>query len=133
VSPLAAAALAEDPRALTRDPVCGIDGKLAPVGDRADDAQAPGAVSRHEEGHSVRDLVGVSRLQVALFGGNDVTGLDALESLDVLMADGRLGSAVRAGVRSEGGPREVVMRAGLLAGGVVGFVRVLEGLLRAVR
>jgi hypothetical protein len=104
VSPFAAEALAEGPRALTRDPVCGIDGKLAPVVGPADDVQAPEAISRHEERHAVRDLVGASRR----------------------------GSAVRAGVRSEEGPREIVMRSNFLAGGVEGFARVLEGLLRAV-
>jgi hypothetical protein len=50
-----------------------------------------------------------------------------------LVADGRLGSAVRVGVRSEEGPRDIVMRADFLAGGVEGFGRVLEGLLRAAR
>ena len=133
MSPFAAEALADGPRALTRDPVGGIDGKLAPVVDRGDDAQAPGAVSRHEERHSVRDLGGASRPHVALFARNDATGLDAFEALDALVVDGRRGSAVRAGVRSEGGPREIVTRSDLLAGGVEGFARVLEGLLRAVR
>jgi hypothetical protein len=132
VSPFAAEALAEGPHALTQDPVCGIDGKLAPVVGWADDAQAPGAVSRHEERHGVRDLVGASRPHLALFGRNDVTGLDAFEALDALVADDRLGSAVRVGVRSEEGPREIVMRSDLVAGGVEGFARVLEGLLRAV-
>jgi len=51
VSPFAAEALAEGVRALTRDPVraavfCEIDGALGAVVDRADDAQANGAVSR---------------------------------------------------------------------------------------
>ena len=36
-------------------------------------------------------------------------------------------------VRSEGGPWDIVMRAGLLAGGMEGFARVVEGLLRAAR
>jgi len=39
----------------------------------------------------------------------------------------------RAAGRSEEGPRDAVMRAELLAGGVEGFARVVEGLLRAVR
>ena len=41
--------------------------------------------------------------------------------------------AARAGGRSEEGLRGAVMRADLLAGGVEGFARVVEGLLRAVR
>ncbi len=39
----------------------------------------------------------------------------------------------RAGGRSEEGPRGIVMRADLLAGGVEGFARLVEGLLRAAR
>ena len=41
--------------------------------------------------------------------------------------------AARAGGRSEEGLRDAVMRADLLAVGVEGFARVVEGLLRAVR
>jgi hypothetical protein len=41
--------------------------------------------------------------------------------------------AARADGRSEEGLREAVMRADLLAGGMEGFARVVEGLLRAVR
>jgi hypothetical protein len=41
--------------------------------------------------------------------------------------------AARAGGRSEGGLRDAVMRADLLAGDVEGFARVVEGLLRAVQ
>jgi trehalose 6-phosphate phosphatase len=68
--------------------------------------------------------------RVALFGGSEVTASDALGAL---VADGGLGSAVRVGVRSEEGPRDIVMRSGLLADGAGGFARVLEGLLRAAR
>jgi trehalose-6-phosphatase len=51
VSPFAVKALAEGVRALMWDPAraavfCDIDGTLGPVVDRADDAPAPGAVSR---------------------------------------------------------------------------------------
>lgn len=92
VSPFAGEGLAEGLRTPMRDPVCtavfcGIDSMLAPVVDRADDAQAPGAVLRLEKGHSVRDLAGANWPQVALSGGSDVTGLD------VSVPDGRLDSA----------------------------------------
>ncbi len=82
------------------------------------------------KGQSVRDLVGASRPHVALFGGSEVTASDVLGAL---VADGRPGSAGRVGVRSEKGPRGIVVRSGLLAGGAAGFARVLEGLLRAAR
>jgi trehalose 6-phosphate phosphatase len=86
-----------------------------------------------EKGQSAREPVGASRPHLALFGGNDVTGLEAFDALDALVADGRLSSAARVGVRSEEGPRDIVMRADFLAGAVEGFARVLEGLLRAAR
>jgi hypothetical protein len=70
---------------------------------------------------------------VALFGGSGVTDLDAFGVLDAVVADGRPGSVVRIGVGSEVGPRDIVMLAGLLAGGAVGFARVSECLLRAAR
>ncbi len=75
----------------------------------------------------MRDLAGTNWPHVALSGGSDVTGLDAL------VPDGRLDSAVRVGVRSDEGPRDVVIRGDFLADGVEGFARVLEGQLRAVR
>jgi hypothetical protein len=86
-----------------------------------------------EMGQSARDLVGASRPHVALLGGNDVTDLDAFDARDALVPASRLDSPVQAGVHSEDGPRDVVIRAGLLADGVEGFARVLEGLLRAAR
>jgi trehalose 6-phosphate phosphatase len=93
---------------------------------------AGGAAARLpiEKGQSVADLAGASQPDVALFGGNDVTAFDALEAL---AADGRLGGALRVRMRSEEGPRDIVRRADLLVGGVEGFPRVLEGLLRAAR
>jgi hypothetical protein len=81
------------------------------------------------KGQSVGDLVGASRPHVAFFGGSDVTRLDVFDVLDAPVADGRPGSAMRVGVRSAEGPRDMVMR----AGGAEGFARVLEGLLRATR
>ena len=85
------------------------------------------------KGQSARDLVEARRLHVALFGGSDVTGLDAFGVLDALVADGRPGSAVRVGVPSEEGPGDMVIRAGLLADGAEGSARVPEGLFRAAR
>jgi hypothetical protein len=142
VSLFAAEALAEGVCALMRDPVraavfCDIGGTLASVVDRADDAQAPGAVSRLRGAVGRRCAcvvreVGEPAARGAL-GGNDVTGLDAFDALDALVADRRLGSAVRVGAGSAEGPRDIVICADLLADGVEGFARVIEGLLRAAR
>lgn len=86
-----------------------------------------------EKRQSVRELMGEGRPHVALFGGSDVTDIDAFGVLDAVVADGRPGSVVRMGVGSEVGPRDIVIRGGLLAGGAGGFARVLECLLRAAR
>jgi hypothetical protein len=83
-----------------------------------------------EKRQSVRELIGAGRPHVARFGGSDVTGLDAFGILDAA-ADGRPGSVARMGVGSEAGPRDIVMRGGLLAGGAEGFGRVSEWLFRA--
>ena len=127
MSPFAAEALAKGLCVPTRDPVCtavfcGIDGMLAPVVDRADDAQAPGAVSRLEKGIRCATWPGRTGRTWRSFGASDVTGLD------VSVPDGRLDSAVRVGVRLAGWLRDMVMPAG-----VVGLAGVLEGQLRAAR
>ncbi len=86
-----------------------------------------------EKRQSVRELMVAGRPHVALSGGSDVTDLDAFGVLDAMVADGRPGSVARMGVGSEVGPRDIVMRAGLLAGGAGGFARASECLLRAAR
>jgi len=86
-----------------------------------------------EKRQSVRELMGAGRPHVALFGGSDVTDIDPFGVLDAVVADGRPGSVLRMGVGSEVGPPDIVMRAGLLAGGAGGFARVSECLLRAAR
>jgi trehalose 6-phosphate phosphatase len=80
------------------------------------------------KGHAVRDLVGRARATVALFGGDDVTDLDAFDALDGLIAEGELAAAVRVGVRSDEGPEGIVERADLVVEGVGGFTRVLAAL-----
>ena len=81
------------------------------------------------KGRAVCELIGASRARAALYGGDDATDLDAFGALDTLVADGRLDTAVRVGVRSEEGPRDIVSRADIVVDGVQGFRRVLEGLL----
>jgi trehalose 6-phosphate phosphatase len=81
-----------------------------------------------DKGVPVRDLVRRSGARAALFGGDDVTDLDAFDALDALEADGTLDAAVRVGVRSSEGPAAVVDRADLVVEGVSGFRQVLEAL-----
>jgi trehalose 6-phosphate phosphatase len=81
-----------------------------------------------DKGQAVRDLIGTAAVRAAMFGGDDTTDLDAFDALDALVAEGELDAAVRVGVRSDEGPREIVERADLVVDGVVGFAGVLEAL-----
>ncbi|HTT88903.1 MAG TPA: trehalose-phosphatase [Acidimicrobiales bacterium] len=80
------------------------------------------------KGRAVCELVGATGARTAMYGGDDVTDLDAFSALDALVADGRLDAAVRVGVRSDEGPPEIIARADVVAEGVPGFRRVLERL-----
>jgi trehalose 6-phosphate phosphatase len=84
-----------------------------------------------DKGRAVRELLSRSRPAAALFGGDDVTDLDAFGALESLVAAGDLGSAVRVGVRSDEGPAAIVERADLVVDGVGGFTRVLAALAEA--
>ena len=81
------------------------------------------------KGRAVSELIGASRARAALYGGDDATDLDAFDELDALVADGRLDTAVRVGVRSDEGPRDIVTRADVVVDGAQGFRGVLERLL----
>ena len=84
-----------------------------------------------DKGQAVKALVDRCPVRAALFAGDDVTDLDAFEALDELVADGRLGRAVRVGLRSDEGPPEIVERADLVVDGVAGFRAVLQALAEA--
>jgi trehalose 6-phosphate phosphatase len=74
------------------------------------------------KGRAVRELLARTPVRAALYAGDDVTDLDAFEALD------EVESAVRAGVRSDEGPREIVERADLVVDGIAGMQRVLAEL-----
>lgn len=82
-----------------------------------------------DKGAAVHQLVDTHRVDVALFGGDDATDLDAFRALDELVASGALSAAVRVGVRSEEGPDEITTRADLVVDGPTGFAEVLDVLL----
>jgi trehalose 6-phosphate phosphatase len=84
-----------------------------------------------DKGQAVRALVDHCPVRSALFAGDDMTDLDAFNALDELVADGRLGRAVRVGLRSDEGPPEIVERADLAVDGVAGFQMVLQVLAEA--
>jgi trehalose 6-phosphate phosphatase len=81
------------------------------------------------KGRAVCELIGASPARGALYGGDDVTDLDAFSALDALVADNRLDTGVRVGVHSEESPRDIVTRADIVVEGVAGFRRVLQRLL----
>ena len=67
-----------------------------------------------------------SDASTALYGGDDVTDLDAFDALDSLVAGGRPGRCrAGSGVRSDEGPAAIVDRADLVVDGVSGFTDVL--------
>jgi trehalose 6-phosphate phosphatase len=74
------------------------------------------------KGRAVRELLARTPVRAALYAGDDVTDLDAFEALD------EVESAVRVGVRSDEGPREIVERADLVVDGIAGMQRVLAEL-----
>jgi trehalose 6-phosphate phosphatase len=84
-----------------------------------------------DKGQAVRDLVTRSRARAGLYGGDDVTDLDAFSEFDALLSEQVLDAAVRVGVRSDEGPAAIVERADLVVDGVDGFARVLAVLAEA--
>ncbi|ABG05881.1 HAD-superfamily hydrolase subfamily IIB [Rubrobacter xylanophilus DSM 9941] len=85
---------------------------------------------RADKGTAVRALVEEYRPRRALFMGDDTTDLDAFRELERLRGEGLLEEALRVGVASEEGPREIVAEADLVVEGVEGVAEVLRELAR---
>ncbi len=83
-----------------------------------------------DKGQAVRSMVESSGLRAALYGGDDVTDLDAFDALEALVAGGELEVKVCVGVSSSEGPKAIVDRADVAVDGVGGFADVLAALLR---
>ena len=83
-----------------------------------------------DKGQAVASMVRSKGVRTALYGGDDVTDLDAFDALHALVADGDLDAAVCVGVRSDEGPRAIVERADVAVDGVPGFRDVLLALLK---
>jgi trehalose 6-phosphate phosphatase len=81
-----------------------------------------------DKGEGIRSLVEARPIRTALYGGDDVTDLDAFDALDALVESGELDVAVKVGVRSEEGPKAIIDRADLVVDGVTGFTEVLAAL-----
>ena len=83
-----------------------------------------------DKGHGVRTMLESSNCRTALYGGDDVTDLDAFDALEALVASGDLDAKVCVGVRSSEGPKAIVDRADVTVDGVRGMTDVLAALLR---
>jgi trehalose 6-phosphate phosphatase len=84
-----------------------------------------------DKGRAIRELVARTEVWAALYGGDDLTDLDAFDALDELLDRGDLRHAVRVGVRSDEGPDAIVERSDVAVEGVDGFAAVLEALAAA--
>jgi len=82
-----------------------------------------------DKGTAITDLVEGAGLTQALFAGDDTTDLDAFRGLTELVDDGRLGTAVRVGVRSDEGPSALAQEADVMVEGTDGVRDMLQALL----
>ena len=84
---------------------------------------------RIDKGAGVVQLLRDRDLAAALYAGDDTTDLDAFRGLTELVEDGRLGTAVRVGVRSEEGPSALAKEADVMVDGTDGVRDMLQALL----
>ncbi len=86
-------------------------------------------VATVDKGVAARRLVNESGVEVAMFGGDDTTDLDAFAALRELEHGGGLQRAVCIGVASSEGPSAIQRQADLVVAGPDGFAELLGGLL----
>jgi trehalose 6-phosphate phosphatase len=84
---------------------------------------------RIDKGAGIVHLLGDRDLTAALYVGDDVTDLDAFRGLGELVERGRLGHAVRVGVRSDEGPPQLEQEADAMVEGTDGVRDLLQSLL----
>jgi trehalose 6-phosphate phosphatase len=84
---------------------------------------------RIDKGAGVVSLLRDRDLASALYAGDDMTDLDAFRGLMQLVEDGRLGTAVRVGVRSDEGPSALAQEADVMVDGTDGVRDMLQALL----
>ena len=84
---------------------------------------------RIDKGAGVVNLLRDKDLSGALYAGDDTTDLDAFRGLSELVESGRLGHAVRVGVRSDEGPSALAREADVLVDGTDGVRIMLQSLL----
>jgi trehalose 6-phosphate phosphatase len=84
---------------------------------------------RIDKGAGIVSLLRDTELAAALYVGDDVTDLDAFHGLDELVEKGRLGRAIKIGVRSDEGPARLVEEADWMVEGTDGVRELLRALL----
>ncbi len=84
---------------------------------------------RIDKGAGIVSLLRDTDLTAALYVGDDVTDLDAFRGLDELVEKGRLGRAVKVGVRSDEGPARLADEADWMVDGTDGVRELLRALL----
>jgi trehalose 6-phosphate phosphatase len=84
---------------------------------------------RIDKGAGVVSLLRDKDLTSALYAGDDATDLDAFRGLGELVEAGRLGTAVRVGVRSDEGPSSLAREADVMVDGTDGVRVMLQALL----
>jgi trehalose 6-phosphate phosphatase len=79
-----------------------------------------------DKGSAVRDLVADHGVELALFGGDDRTDLDAFDALANMVSEGTLRAGVRVGVDSPEAPPGIGERSDAVVDGPEGFLDVLR-------
>lgn len=82
-----------------------------------------------DKGAGIVSFLGDADLDAACYVGDDVTDLDAFRAIVELRDGGRLGAAVRIGVRSDESPSAITEEADVIVEGTDGVRAVLEALL----
>jgi trehalose-phosphatase len=81
-----------------------------------------------DKGSAARALISGRGVDLALFGGDDRTDLDAFDALGEMAGAGDLRAAVRVGVSSDEAPEGLGERSDIVVGGTAGFLDVLRAL-----
>jgi trehalose 6-phosphate phosphatase len=83
---------------------------------------------RIDKGAGIVRLLHDTELAAALYVGDDLTDVDAFRGLDELAATGRVGVAVKVGVRSDEGPPRLEQEADYMVDGTAGVRQLLQAL-----
>jgi trehalose 6-phosphate phosphatase len=83
---------------------------------------------RIDKGAGISSFLGDAELDAAMYVGDDVTDLDAFEALAQMAGAGRIGRALRVGVRSDEGPAAITAEADLVVDGTDGVRELLAAL-----